>query len=663
MWVRRFLLFLGHATLAPLALLAQVPAVSRNLGDLDIEQLAQIRVTSVARRPEALGQAPAAIFVITREDIRRSGAVSLPEALRLAPGLQVARVGSREWAISSRGFNERASNKLLVQLDGRAVYSPVFAGVNWDVQDVPLVDIERIEVILGPGATLWGSNAVNGVINVITRSAIDTRNGVVDVSVGTEARVAATLRQGVAVAPGVAARVFGRYLDYAPTELLGDGEASDDWQFGHGGVRLDADAGERDGFTVIGDAFVGSGGELFQLPASTPPFSARFDEDVDVHGGSILGRWNHKFATTSDLTFQAYFDRAVRKQPAFLGRMRVDLLDFDLQHHLQLGRRQDLVWGVGYRRNADEITGSYVISFVPPGRATSLVTAFFQDDIAVTPTQWRLTVGTKLEHNTFSGWEVQPNVRLRWLPNSRHALWAAVSRAVRIPSRVDADLDEIGAIIPGTPPILVSAEGNDAFHAERLVAYELGYRTTPTAHVSIDAALYYNDYDRLRTFDPLPTTFEDGFAILPLTFGNQATGRTYGGTLATSWRPVRSLRLDASYTYLNMRIETLPGVLDATSDTRPDLNPSHEASLRSALTLPHDIDLDLSLRYVSDLSDVPEYLQGDARLGWHPRPELELAIVGKDLLSPRHLEFASPSFLVEMRQIPRRGLLQLRWRF
>jgi iron complex outermembrane recepter protein len=650
------------AGLLPLTGHAQEPDTAE-LANLDIEQLAQIKVTSVARRPEALGQAPAAIFVITNDEIRRSGATSLPEALHLAPGLQVARVGSREWAISSRGFNERSSNKLLVLVDGRAVYTPVFAGVNWDVQEVPLMDIDRIEVILGPGATLWGSNAVNGVINVISRSAAWTRGGVAIATGGTAESFDGTLRYGAGLRPGVDLRVYGRYLRREPTDLAGGQSATDDWDLGLGGIRLDASSGARDKFSLLGRIYTGSGGDPLQLPSATPPYSTRFDDDIEVHGGSVIGRWSRQLTGTSDASLQIYYDRSVRTEAPFVGRTRVDLLDFDLQHHFQLGRRQDIVWGAGYRRNSDETTGAYVINFVPPGRATHLFTGFLQDDIALTPVQWRLTLGSKLEHNTFSGWELQPNVRLRWVPSARQTVWAAVSRAVRIPSRVDADLFERGAIQPGPAPVLITAVGNDDFQAEELIAYEVGYRATPTGRLSLDATLYYNDYDRLRTFNPLAVGTLEGFVNLPLTFRNDATGSTYGGTVAAAWRATRRVRVDANYTYLKMKIQTRPGVLAATSDTRPDFNPSHQAALRLGFDLPYHTEADLGLRYVSQIFSVSEYLQGDARLGWSPRPEVTLSLIGKDLFSPRHYEFASPSFVAELRQIPRRFLAQIRWQF
>jgi iron complex outermembrane receptor protein len=640
-------------------LAAQQP--TPDLGDLDIEQLTQIKVTSVARRPEALGQAPAAIFVVTGEEIRRAGASTLPEALRLAPGLQVARVGSRDWAISSRGFNERSSNKLLVLVDGRAVYNPIFAGVYWDIQDVPLAEVERIEVILGPGATLWGSNAVNGVINITTSSARDTPGGTVEVMAGTLTRFAPYVRQTFRLGEDAALRLYGAYRRLEPTDLADGSEASDDWNLGQGGGRLDAKLSEEDDLTILGTVYGGGGGQPFQLPIPTPPYSALFEEDTEVSGGHILGRWGRRFTPANDISLQAYFDRSVRNEPAFFGRMRVDVLDVDLQHHAQIGRRQDVVWGVGYRRSSDEITGAYTIAFDPPSRVYHLVTGFVQDDIALTPVAWRLTLGTKLEHNSFTGWEVQPGARLRWLPSSRHTLWTSVSRAVRIPSRVDVDLDEVGGIQPGPPPVRVDAVGNEDFESEELIAYELGYRATPARALAVDVALYYNDYDRLRTFDPLPPTFEDGFVVVPLTLGNNATGRTLGGTVALSWQPRRRLRLDASYTYLDMDVDTLPGVQGATSDTRPDFNPTHEATLRGSLAVRSDVELGTMLRYTSEIFRVPDYFQGDVRVAWRPRTGLELALTGKDLFSPRHLEFASPSFSPEIRYIPRRLLVQLRW--
>jgi iron complex outermembrane recepter protein len=576
----------------------------------------------------------------------------------------VARVGSRDWAISSRGFNERSSNKLLVLVDGREVYSPLFAGVFWDVQGLPVQDIERIEVILGPGATLWGSNAVNGVINIIRRSAEVSPGGLLYAVAGSHNEpVDATARYGAHITPAVAMRVFGRYVRRDPSDLSDGQDASDDWDFGHGGFRLDANSGVSDRLMFQGDLYTGSGGEILQLPTPEAPYSAPFDQDLDVHGGSVLGRWAHDFARAGNVAFQTYFDRTVRTQPPLLGRARIDLLDFDFQHHVQPWRRHDIVWGAGYRRISDDISGAFVIRFDPPARTSHLFTSFIQDDIAVTSVEWRLTLGTKFEHNSYSGWEVQPSARVRWLPNLHHTLWGAVSRAVRSPSRVDVDIDEVGAIRAGPPPVLIRATGNEDFQSERLVAYELGYRTTPFSQLSIDATVYYNDYDRLRTFNPLTPTTEDGFVVVPLTFRNDATGSTYGGTLASSWQPIRNLRLDANYTYLRMMVKTRPGTFAATSDTRPDFNPMHQAALRSSLTLPHRVEADLWLRYVSKIFNVPQYLQGDVRLGWSPRADLTLAILGKDLFSPRHLEFASPSFVTEQRYIPRRVQAQIRWQF
>jgi iron complex outermembrane receptor protein len=634
-----------------------------DLAKLDIEQLAQIKVTSVARRPEALGQAPAAIFVITSEDIVRSGAISLPEALRLAPGLQVARTGSRDWAISSRGFNERSSNKMLVLVDGREIYSPLFAGVFWDIQGMPLQDIDRIEVILGPGATLWGANAVNGVINVIRRSSTQSRGGLAHLVAGTNTRLDGMLRYGAALTPNVSFRAFGRYLDRRPSDLVTGTDAQDDWEFGHGGFRLDATSGSRDRFMFQGDAYDGTGGESLQLPSPTPPsYSTRFDQDLKAHGASVLGRWNHQLGT-GNVALQVYFDHTVRNQEALLGRARIDVLDFDFQHHLRIGARQDMVWGAGYRHIADDLSGAFVIRLDPAERTSHLFTTFLQDDIALTAEQWRLTLGTKLEHNSYSGLEVEPNVRLRWLPSSRQTFWAAVSRAMRTPSRIDVDLDEVGAIRPGTPPLLFRATGNEDFHSEELIAYELGYRTTPHPRLSLDATVYYNDYDRLRTFNAGTPGVEDGFVVIPLSLRNDATGRTYGGTIAASWRPRPWVRLDGNYTYLRMQVKTLPGTFAATSDTRPDFNPQNQAALRSAITLPQNLEADVSLRYVSEIFAVPEYVQGDARLAWSPRPDLMLSVVGKDLFTPRHLEFASPSFIAETRYIPRRVQAQIRWQF
>jgi iron complex outermembrane receptor protein len=641
---------------------AQEPEPARPVfADLDIEELARIRITSASRRPEPVSRAATAIFVITREDIRRAGVSSLPEALRLAPGLQVGRVSARDWSITSRGFAEQSPNKLLVLVDGRAVYSPLFAGVFWDVQDVMLEDVDRIEVILGSGATLWGSNAVNGVINVITRDAAATPGGLVAARPGT-ARSGAAARYGVSLGDSAAVRVYGKFTDRDPARLTSGAESEDDWQQGQGGFRLDLAGTPRDRLTLQGDLYAGSGGLTVQRPVLGPPFAEVVRDQLDAHGGHLLGRWTRRLGETAELQVQAYYDRAVRKVPSSFGTVAVDILNLQFQHHFALAPRHDFVWGAEYRLSVDTISGTFPITLDPGRRTTHLITAFAQDEIELAARRWYLSLGTKLERNSYSGFELQPNVRLLWLPADRHTIWSAVSRAVRIPSRLDTDLSFIAQVLPTSPTAVVRFEGNEDFDSEELVAWELGYRTRLGSTLSADLSLYFSWYDRLRSVTPLAPVMDGGLVVQPFRVDNALRGEAYGGTVSVNWYPVRTLRFRTSYTLLEMdvspRDDAPPGTIP---NVNPGFNPSHQAAVRSSFTLPRGIELELGARYVGELPEPPiaDYLEADARLGWMVRPDLTLAVVGRDLLASRHAEFSS----VPQREIQRRGELHLEWRF
>jgi iron complex outermembrane recepter protein len=633
-----------------------------SLADLDIEELARIRVSSPSRRLEPVTRASAAVFVISPEDIRRSGATTLPEALRLVPGLQTSRVTARDWSITSRGFAEQSPNKLLVLVDGRAVYSPLFAGVFWDVQDLALEDIERIEVILGPGATLWGSNAVNGVINVTTRPAAATRGGLATLRGGTAQHVTATARYGAALGADGGVRVYGRFMDRAPSKLTGADAGEDDWQQGQGGFRMDVDATPADRLTLQGDAYTGSGGQMVRRALPSAPFAETVLDELDAHGLNLLGRWTHRFGEVHELQVQSYFDRSVREVPASFGRVAVNIFDIELQHRFPLGRRHDFLWGAGYRLNADTISGTFTTQLVPSARTTHLITAFAQDEITLAENRWFLTLGAKLERNDFSGVELQPNVRLLWQPVPHHSVWSAVSRAVRIPSRLDTDVRFVAQVIPGTPPVVVRFDGNELFDSEELVALEAGWRSELHRTVSLDLSAYYSWYDQLRSVGTLPVTIEQGTVVQPFEVRNEATGHAWGGTVAAHWRPSRQVQFRGSYTYLDMGVGLEE---DASAGAAPNVNrgfnPRHQAALRTSVSSTGGFEADVMLRYVGELPSPPvsDYLQADARLGWHVRPGITVALVGRDLFSARHPEFAS----VPQREIQRRAELQLEWRF
>jgi iron complex outermembrane receptor protein len=628
-------------------LVAQAPDSSlADLSTLDLEELARVKVTSAARRPETLGNTSAAITLISGEDIRRSGAANLPEALRLLPGLAVFRGGTREWAVSARGFHQQSSNKMLVLIDGRVVYSPIFAGVFWEVQRVPLEDVDRIELIRGPGAALWGANAVNGVINVVTRPAAETAGGLASLAGGTNDQAQVDLRYGGSVARGGAGRVYALASTEGGSDRPDGGSSEDDWQFGQGGFRTDLDRG-NDLFTIQGDGYAGGGGQELLLPNPSAPFASIVNEDLEVHGGNILGRWTRRLSPRSDLALQGYVDYAVRRQPSQFGRIRDATIDIDFQHHFGLGPRHDILWGLGYRRITDDVTGAFPVAFDPASRDVNLVTGFVQDEVAVIRERLAVNLGAKFEHNSYTGFELQPTARVLWTPLLSTTVWAAVSRAVRTPSRIDSDLRLVARVLDAPPVTRIEAVGSDSLEAEVLIAYEAGYRVIPDARLSLDVSAYYHDYNRLRSLAPGPPASDGSVVVVPFIVGNQAHARSYGGTASATVTASPHWRVRASYTYLNMKAGLEDGVLPGTlPDVNPGLNPSHQLAVWNSFDLPGNLELDVMGRYISELEgtaaagdEVDDYVQADARLGLALTSGIRLELIGRDLLSRRRIEF------------------------
>jgi iron complex outermembrane recepter protein len=606
------------------------------LKKLSVEELMDIEVTSVSKRPERLSETASAIQVITQEDIRRSGATRLPEALRLASNLEVAQRDSRQWAISARGFNNTLANKMLVLIDGRTVYTPLFAGVFWDVQDTLLEDIDRIEVISGPGATQWGANAVNGVINVITKHSKGSQGALLEGGGGTELRGFGGMRYGGALAPNLHYRVYGKYFDRDSTVLPNGQDATDDWHMGQGGFRMDWNASEANLITVQGDYYEG---RIAQPGA----------DDIAVSGGNVIGRWSHRISEASELKLQVYFDQTHRNIP---GTFAEDLntYDVDFQHHFPLGERHDIVWGLGYRLIDDDIGNTPALAFLPSQVSRQWFSAFGQDEIALVKDRLHLTLGTKIEHNDYTGFEFQPSGRLAWRLSEQQTIWSAISRAVRTPSRIDREF-----FVPGSPPFLLA--GGPDFDSETLLAYELGYRVQPLPRLALTLAAYYNDYDNIRSLEqanpPLP---------FPVVIANELEGESYGAELTADYRVTDWWRLRAGYTELRIDIRPKPGSTDTTAGSGESHDPERYFSLRSSLDLPGHWELDAAFRYVSRIENqqVPSYGELDVRLGWRPRPELEFSIVGQNLLHDHHAEFGN----VAMRREIERGVYgTVLWRF
>jgi len=610
------------------------------LKKLSIEQLMNLQVTSVSKRPERLSQTASAIQVITQEDIRRSGASSLAEALRLATNLQVAQVDSRQWAISARGFNSTTANKLLVLIDGRTVYTPLFSGVFWDVQEVPLQDIDRIEVISGPGATLWGANAVNGVINVITKDAKDTQGLLLSGGGGTEQHGFGTVRYGAALGSRVRARIYGRGFDRDATMRTNGQDAADDWYLGQGGFRMDWEASSASRATLQGDVYDGR--------ISQPSPGA----DIAVSGGNVTAKWSRTISGKSSLAGQLYYDRTHRDIPGLFAE-DLDTYDVDLQHGTRLGARHDVVWGLGYRLINDRIVNSSFLAFLPAHVARQWFTGFVQDEIALVPNRLHVALGTKIEHNDYTGFEIQPSGRVNWRLSPSGTLWAAVSRALRTPSRIDRELFA-----------RVSADsflaGGPGFHSEEELAYELGYRHQQGS-LALSVATFYSRYHGLRSLEQV---YVNPLAPDTVVIGNGQDGESYGAELTADYRVTDRWRLRAGYTELRVHVWPNPGSTDMSRGATESQAPDRQFFLLSSVDLPAHLGLAAWFRAIDDINNqvVPAYAELNVTLTWRPTSKVECSLVGQNLLHSRHREFgaaASPT----RRDIQRGVYGAVAWRF
>lgn len=634
------------ATVSLIALLAFSKPAAAEMGnlealdDISFEELGNI-VTSVSKRPEDPFRSAAAITVITQEDIRLSGVTHIAELMRMVPGLQVAQVGSGDWAISSRGFNDQFANKLLVVIDGRTIYTPLFSGVYWDVQDVVLEDIERIEVIRGPGAALWGANAVNGVINILTKKAEQTQGVYVSQLIGTEDKTITAGRYGGAVGDDLFYRAYAKYAEHDDSETLTGERASNAWDSGKAGFRTDMEVSPTRKITMQGDIYSAEADlDVFSPSAITPP--ATFLQDkFRSRGANLLTRWSEKHGDGIESTFQAYYDY---QSPDYsILRQSINTFDFDYQTSWSYNDRHQLVWGAGYRLVSDEFVGSPTLSLVPDSRDTSLYSAFLQDTIALIPKTLDLTLGTKVEHNDFTGVEVQPNARLAWYPTNNQTVWASVARAVRTPSRAEDDI-RLDLLYDPTTTAIIRQVGNRDMESEELIAYELGYRIKPTSSLSFDISGYINDYDKLRSAEFLaPEITPDGLFI-PVSPSNLGQGKTYGFELASTWDVTDRWNLTGSYTYINLELETKAGSSDIVLQEEEDKIPHHQFNIRSNFKVTDDIELTNMVYYVDrlELYNVDDYVRLDTRLGWKVDNGIEVALVGQNLLDNAHQEFGSP---------------------
>jgi len=646
-----------------------------NLLNLSLQQLSDVEVTSVSKKAEKASQAAAAIYVITQEDIRRSGLQSVPELLRMVPGLQVAQSGAHNWAITSRGFDSQFSNKLLVLIDGRTVYTPVFSGVYWDIQNVMLEDIERIEVIRGPGATLWGANAVNGVINIITKSAKDTQGTLITAATGNQERVSTAGRYG-GTQGDLAYRTYAEYFNDKQEHTVSNPisgatqgmSGKDDWQNGQGGFRLDWGKTENEQATLQGDAYEGQEDALRFLPvtAAVNPTFFNIVNDTDlVSGMNVLGRWKHQLKAGSDITLQAYYDDVNRQAYATdnisLGpptSLHTQTFDVDFQHNLTLDAHNEVTWGLGYRRITSGFGNSFYASFTPENFYENLFSGFLQDKMALVPDKLFMTFGTKLEHNDFSGFEYEPSIRLTWTPTDKQTVWAAVSRAVRAQTQSDTSLNLTLATIPTPPPFnifspstVIAELGSSQTTSEDLTAYELGYRIQPMDNLSLDFTAFVNEYSHLASeatgapslaFDPIMGTY----VFAPEISQNLNRGETHGFEAAATWEATKHIKISGGYTLYYENLHIVGSSLVTATGTAP----KNQVNIRSYVDLPCNLQWDTMFYYVDrlpgtndgfgDTMAIPAYGRLDMRVGWTPLQGVDLSLIGQNLLQSQHQEFS-----------------------
>ncbi len=628
---------------------AEAPQQLASAGDLtqlSLNELLNIEVTSVSKRPQPLADSAAAVFVLSGEDIRSSGVHSIAEALRMVPGLDVAQASGTSYAISARGFNSTTEDKLQVLLDGRSVYTPLFSGVNWDTLDTYLDDIDRIEVIRGPGAALWGANAVNGVINIITRSARDTLGSSAQASGGNYEHVYGAARSGFAAGEGGAVRIYAQGYSRGDSPLASGASALDSAAKEQLGFRSDWSLAHGQALTVSGDGYTGREGD--NSIGLGPPGT------TTVSGGNVLARWSGGAGPGADWSLQAYFDNFARQIPSIYSETR-NTADVEFQQSLALLQRHAVTYGLGYRNTHDDTAGPPILFlFDPPRRTLQSASAFVQDQIALGAAT-QLTVGTKLEQNTYGGFNVQPSIRLGWHPAEQLFTWAAVSRAVRTPNRVDEDialycpppLGIPGVCAPGVFPL-----GNPHLKSEQLIAYEWGARVWGSRNYSFDLAAFYNDYSDLRSAEP---------TALVETLANKVKAHSEGGELSARWQPLQQLDLRAFYDLLVLSARTVDGSVD--KSTVPGLlgsDPRHQLGLQLTARPAPRWQAAADLRYVDKLRawQLPDYAELGGRVAYSPLSGLSVALIGRNLLASGHAEFESAALRAELR---RSAMLELRW--
>ena len=654
--------------------------------DLSLEQLISVEVTSSMKSARRLSDTPGAIYVLSNDDIKRTGATTIPEALRVVPGLNVARIDANKWAISARGFNGEFSNKLLVLVDGRSIYTPLFSGVWWDQQDVMMEDIERIEVIRGPSASLWGSNAVNGVINIITKSAKDTQGGLVSAHLGAE-RYGAGLRYSTKISDDEFVKVYGRIAyNKSQNEPVSNSNSKQTDLLNKICFRYEKEINSNNIFMLQGNVFNGdSSGAHANFPSLsaslTPQIIAPYSQSLSTRqefiGYNLQGRWEQTQSEKSSTVLQVYWDNHKRQSDLLEAGLVIDTFDIDFQHNLVLSNKQSIVWGLGYRRNMLNSANGLQFSLSNPNRIDDLFNVFMQDDISLIPQKWKITLGARVEHNPSTGYEFEPSARLLWTPNVRQSVWASISRAVRTPNWVqDNGIYSVstiapvggGAASPLNPVTLVTMLGKNNNKSETLVAYELGWRGVILPQLTADADIYYYHYQDAASITPDTTDFShitSGYILQNFYGSNSSRINTYGGELSIDWQVMNNWKLRGSYSYFQNDFSLTANAPIGSRSNYKNSYPSYQTMLWSQYQFNANINLDINLRHVSKIDSTPNvdaYTALDARIAWNLNPNVEVALVGRNLLDDGHVEF-SRDFLSTPTEAPRELFVTARYKF
>lgn len=642
--------------------------------DLSLQQLLDIEVTSVSKQAEPLSNAAAAIYVITGEEIGRRGFRSIPQALRDVPGLHVAQIDSQKWAVSSRGFNGRYNNKMLVLLDGRTLYSPEFSGVYWEVQDTLMADIERIEVIRGPGAAIWGANAVNGVINIITKHSADTLGGYAELGAGDYQQSFAGFRYGGRLAAGITGRAYvkgfkrdgldfdSRDADAAAATRIRQAGSDNDWWSQRAGARFDIKLGPAASLMLSAAAYENQMNQSLAVPTLSDPFQAYPNQNADSRGWHLLADYSRALSASAQFKLKTYVDHAKRDDHLF-GFSR-DTFDIELSHEWQAGERHQLLWGLGYRHISNRLnTNEAIFGSDSSKEATNLWSLFIQDQITLQPDTLWLTLAARFENHPYVDFEWQPTLRLSWQPHQQHRFWTALSRAVRTPSMVENDYQiNVGNLAPMTtfnPTAFVNRlffEGNSAYESEEVKSVELGYRYANQGSFSLDAALFYNDYDDLRSINTaqLDTTTLPAFSITRSPFDNHSEGYNYGLELSANWLISDALKLRFNYAYTASRFDD-----EQTQNTDA---PEQVVSMTANWHLRHNLDLTATWRYVdtsesidpvqTNNQQVDAYQGVDLALNWQLNEKVRLSAFARNLFYGSHTEYKAELFSIPYRVEP-----------